>query len=238
VRASGSKGILAGAGRLEVAFDEEGEFGFVQGAQAEADAEALGERGVLGFGEPLVEQRLADEDEGEGAAAIEVIGGEQPEVFEGVVGPEMTLVDQEDGALGQAAEVGDQGGGRRTLEACGAEPAERGDVGEEAEGADSGQGHGKAVIAGGGEAFGKEGEDGALATAALGDEAGDGIAVQREAEVFEDRVEGGGPQQRGLGRRFGERGVTQAEVLFEGGPGGADPCLVRSRTRCAVSAAR
>jgi len=40
----------------------------------------------------------------------------------------MTLIDQEDGALGQAAEVGDQGGGRRALEARGAEPAERGDV--------------------------------------------------------------------------------------------------------------
>ena len=28
----GVEGILAGAGRLEVAFDEEGEFGVVQGA--------------------------------------------------------------------------------------------------------------------------------------------------------------------------------------------------------------
>ena len=193
---------------------------------------------MLGFGEPLFEQWLADEDEGEGTAAIEVIGGEQPEVFQRIVGQEMTLVDQEDGALGQAAEVGDQGGGRRALEARGAEPAERGDVGDEAERADGGQGHGEDVGAGGVEAFGEEGEDGALATAALGDEAGDGIAVQREAEALEDRVEGSVPQQRRLGRGFGERGVAQAEGLFEGGHGGADPFLVRSRTRCAVSASR
>ncbi len=93
----------------------------------------------LGFGETLAEQRRPDEDEGEGAAAIEVIGGEQPEVFEGVVGEEMTLVDEQDGAFGQAAEVGDEGGGRGALEAGGAEPAERGEVGDEAEGADRGE---------------------------------------------------------------------------------------------------
>jgi hypothetical protein len=81
---------------------------------------------VLGLGEALLEERLADEDEGEGTAAIEVIGGEQAEIFQRVVGEKMTLVDQEDGALGQAAEVSDQGGGRGALEARRTEPAERG----------------------------------------------------------------------------------------------------------------
>jgi hypothetical protein len=36
----GFEGVLAGAGRLEVALDEERELGFVQGAESEPDPEA------------------------------------------------------------------------------------------------------------------------------------------------------------------------------------------------------
>jgi hypothetical protein len=94
------------------------------------------------------------------------------------------------------------------------------------------------VIAGGVEALGEEGEDGALAAAAFRDEAGDGVPAEREAEAFEDRIEGGVPQQRRLGGGLGEWGLGEAEVLFERGHWGADPFLVRSCTRCAVRASR
>ena len=122
------------------------DLGFVEGAQAEPDAEALGQGRVLGFGEPI---------------------------FERGVGQEMRFVDEEQGALGQAAEVDDEGGGGGALEARGAEPAERGEVGDDAEGADGGERGGEDVVAGGVEALGEEGEGRAFAAAAPGRESCD-----------------------------------------------------------------
>jgi hypothetical protein len=238
VVASGSKGFVRAPAAVRWRSRKRRDLGFVQGAEPEPDAEALREGIVLGFGEALFEQRLPDEDEGEGAPAIQVIGGEQPEIFERGVGQEMGLIDEQDRALGQAAEVGDEGGRGGALEARGAEPAERGEVGDEAEGADGGERGGEDVVAGGLEALGEQGEDRAFAAAALGDEAGDRVAVEGEAEALEGRLEGRMAQQRGRGRGLGERDVGEAEVVFEGGHGVVGPFLVRSRTRCAVRASR
>jgi hypothetical protein len=108
----GLERVLASPRRLEVAVEEERDFGFVQRAKAEPDAEALGVGIVLGFAEALFEEGLPDEDEGEGAPAIKVIGGEEPEVFEGGVRQEVRFVDEEDGAL-WAGRGGGRGGRRR-----------------------------------------------------------------------------------------------------------------------------
>src|SRR4030067_848171 len=145
----------------------------------------------------------------------------------------MGLIDEQDRALGQAAEVGDEGGGGRALEAGGAEPAEHGEVRDEAEGAGGGERDGEDVVAGGIEALGEEREGRAFAAAALGDEAGDRVAGEGEAEAFEGGLEGRGAQRRGRGGGPGERGPGGA------GRGGA-PSRGSSRgaTRGRPTAAR
>ena len=53
-----------------------------QRAQALLDADALPEGVVSGLGEPVAQQGLTDQDEAEGAGLVEVVGGQQAEVFE------------------------------------------------------------------------------------------------------------------------------------------------------------
>jgi len=108
---------------------------------------------------------------------------------------------------------------------------------DEAEGADGGQREGEDGVAGRIEALGEEGERRALATAALGDEAGDRVATEREVEALEGVLQRRMAQQGGLGGGLGERGLGETEVVFEGAHGVLAP-VVRSRTRCVVRASR
>jgi hypothetical protein len=234
----GLEGVLAGACRLEVAVEEEGDFGFVQGAEAEPDAEALGEGIVLGFAEALFEEGLPTRTRAKGLRRSKSSAVRSRRSSREASGKRCASSMRRTVRFGQAAEVGEEGGGGGALEAGGPEPAERGEVRDEAKGADGGQREGEDVVAGGIQGLGEEGEGRALAAATLGDEAGDGVAAEGEAEALEGPVEGGVAQERGLGGGLGERGVREAEVLFEGGHGVIGPLLVRSRTRCVVRASR
>ncbi len=83
---------------------------------------------MLWLVESLTQQRLADEHQGEGAAAVEVASGEEAQILEGVVGEHVCLVDQEDGAFGQATQMGDEACGGVALEAGRAQSAQCGQM--------------------------------------------------------------------------------------------------------------
>jgi hypothetical protein len=202
------------------------------------DRETLGESVVLWLGEAIPKQGLADQDESERALAIEVVGGQEPEILEGVVGEQVGLVDEQDGAFWEPTEVGDQGRGGLALEAGGAEPGGGGDLGDEPEGADGGQTDVEDVVAGGVEGAGEERGGGALATAALADQEGGCIAADGEAETLEGVRERRVAEQAGSRGCLGEGDVSEPEVVLKRSGHGLGPFLVRTRTRCALIASR
>ena len=169
-----------------------------------------------GFGEALPEARLAAEDQGEGAAPVELVGGEQAKVLQGLIGEEMRLVDDQDLRRGRLRRWPRRAAAVSPLKRLGLQPEGGGDVGDQAERAQGGEGEGDELVAGGVQGLGEQGQGRGLAAAAVGHEQGDGVPLQGEVQpgddllqalVAEDGLLGGDPWEGLLG---------EAEVLLEG----------------------
>ena len=83
---------------------------------------------MLWLVESFPQQRLTDERQGKGTAAVEVASREEAQILEGVVGKQVGFIDEEDGAFGQAPQMGDEPCGGIPLEARGSQPAERSEM--------------------------------------------------------------------------------------------------------------
>ena len=121
---------LGHAGGLEVLGDEQPDLGLGERPQADADADPLGQGLVPGLGQPVPQQRLAAEHQGERAPPVEVVGGEQAQVLQGIVREQVGLVDDQDDPSRQAAQVAEQGRGGIPLEPPGLQAQGGGDVGD------------------------------------------------------------------------------------------------------------
>ena len=197
--------------------EKEADLGLGERSEADAHADALGESPVAGLGKPVTEEGLAAEDHGEGAASVEVVGGEQAEILQGVVGEQVGLVNEQDGASGEGTQMTDEGRSSLAFEPPGFQPDRGSDSGEQAEGREGGQGEDHEVVVRGVEGLGEQGKGGGLAASALGDQECDGVAFEGETQAGEDLLEPavvedglvGGHPREGLG--------GEAEVLLEGG---------------------
>lgn len=130
------------------------------------------------------------------------------------------------------------GGGGLTLEAGRLDAGGDGDLREEAEGVDGGQGDVEDVVAGGVEGAGEERRGGALAAATVGDEEGGAIALDGAAEAVDGLEQGGVTEQARLGGSLGEGEVLESEVFLQRRGHERGPFSVRIRTRCAWRASR
>jgi hypothetical protein len=102
----------------------------------------------------------------------------------------VSLIDQDDGALGLAAQMHEETGSGLTLEAVARQSRTSAQMSDEAEGIERGHGCGDDVIGGSVEAASEERKGGALAATALSDEHGDGVALKSEVEPVDDMVDG------------------------------------------------
>ncbi len=141
---------------------------------------------MRGLGEPIAQQRLTGEDQSEGALAIEVVGGEQAQVFEGGVGQEMRFIDEQDRALGDGAQRPDERRGGFALEASRTQAEGDADRCEQAEGAEGGQGDGDDLVTGGIQRASEEGRRGGLAAAAVGADLGLELLLERPVEALDE----------------------------------------------------
>jgi hypothetical protein len=105
----GLEGVLAGARRFEVALEEEGDLGFVQRAKAEPDAEALGEGIVLGFAERSLRRGCPTRTRAKGLRRSKSSAVRSRRSSREASGKRCASSIRR--TLGQAAEVGEEGGG-------------------------------------------------------------------------------------------------------------------------------
>jgi hypothetical protein len=179
----GGEGVRFCASSFHVTVEEDGDFGLVERSEAKSGGDALREGVVAWLGEAIAQEGLADEDEGEGTFSIEVVGGQEAEILEGVVGEEVGFVDEEDGAFWESAEVSEEKRCGFAFEAAGFEAGGGADGCEESEGADGGQREREEVVVGRVEGASEEGEGGRFTAAAFGDEECDRVTGEGESEA-------------------------------------------------------
>src|SRR5439155_26088839 len=105
-----------------------------------------------------------------------------------------------------------------------------------------GERDGQQIVIGGVERTGEEREHGGLSTAALGEDHGDCVAFEGEAQATERLLDSGVAKQGRFRSRAREGRATEREVLFES-HGGEPPCwglgffaAVRMGTTCSCRA--
>ena len=182
------QGALRATG-AQMLVDKEGDLAVGQGPQAHAHGDALRERVVLRLGQPLAQQRLAREDEGERAFFVEAVGGEQAQVLERCVGHGVRLIEHDDGFLGQPAQVRDQIVCGLPLEAPGTKTELGAEQTQQAEGLQARERRVDDQIRGRVELAAQAAEHGGLAAAALGAEQRDAVAVDSEVQSLERVLE-------------------------------------------------